>query len=330
MLLIRGFNQEQYAREIQKGRIGFRDLLTTLLYPESNGYKLSNYYEKSLIEAAIANSPFEINCENSSSEIQKQLNIIFNPFIPHFYLSYFHILNQNSEKWLDNNFDNESHFVYAIPKLQKIGREHETLYGQNMIGSSMVYLPQDGVARTPQMLCQKVGMVYLMQNELDACQIHGGATQNVAVTLSNMMVAVCCEAFARRCDAAFNESENEFRFIYKTPTPFSYEKGSYIADEERPFFALVDGIPYKGTFFSEAVSVSGGYRRSHNMLLETENPMIANPITTLKEVFDNKRDFKVLPHFLPVNIKHSFDQYGYIGNKEECRKFIELKLKEGV
>ena len=333
MILIRGFNQERFARDIERGTLGFRDLLTTLLYPENNGYKLSDYYEKSLIEVAATLHPFELDCGDVTAEIETQLNLLFNPFIPYFYLSYFHMLNQHSEEWLDRNFDNDSHFIYVVPKLQKLDDVNmdEMLYGRNMIGSRMVYLPNDGIARTAQMTIQKAGMVYLMQNELDACKRKGTkVTMDIAVALNDMINAVCCEAFARRCDDKFDESENEFRIIYKTPTPFSTEEESFVAEKERPFSALVDGILYDGTFFHKTLAMPCGYQRTHNLLLKTQSPMVTEPITTIKRVFDNKRKFKLLPHFLPVNVKHSFSQYGYIGNKEECRKFIELKLKERV
>ena len=333
MILIRGFNQEGFARDIEKGRIGFHDLLTTLLYPENNGYKLSDYYEESLIEAASMISPFELDCEDASDEIKRQLNLLFNPFIPHFYLSYFHILNHHSENWLDQNFSDDSHFIYAIPKLQKLDNVNvdEMLYGRNMIGSRMVYLPKEGIARTNEMAIQKAGMVYLMQNELDACHRKGTkVTLDLAEALSNMIIAVCCEAFARRCDDRFDESENEFRIIYKTPTPYSTDEGIFDADKKRPFSALVDGIPYEGTFFHKSLPLLNGYHQTHNLLLETHSPMVAEPITTIKHVIDSKRNFKLLPHFLSVNIMHSFSQYGYIGNKEKCREFIEDKLKEGT
>jgi len=65
MLLIRGFNEEQYAKEIKTGKIGFRDLFTTLLYPENNGYRFSDYYEKAIIEAAVEASPFELDLKNT-------------------------------------------------------------------------------------------------------------------------------------------------------------------------------------------------------------------------------------------------------------------------
>ena len=245
MLLIRGLSQERFARDIKKGKLGFRDMLSTLLYPENNGYKLSDYYEEFLVETAAMLRPFELDCEDVTVEIERQLNLIFNPFIPHFYLSYFHILNQHSEDWLDRNFGNDSHFIYAVPKLQKLDDVNmdEMLYGRNMIGSRMVYLPKGGIARTAQMTIQKVGMVYLMQNELDACKRKGTEiTTDILMALSNMIVAICCEAFARRCDDKFDETENEFRIIYKTPTPFLTEEEAFVAERERPFSALVDGI----------------------------------------------------------------------------------------
>ena len=113
MILIRGFDKEQYAREIRTGKIGFKDMLTTLMYHERNGYKLSDYYETELIRTI---KKFDIrNFDGyASSQIQKEhLSLIFDFFVPYFYLSYFHILNTHSESWLDQTYDDNSYFMVS-------------------------------------------------------------------------------------------------------------------------------------------------------------------------------------------------------------------------
>lgn len=328
MLLIRGYNEEQYAREIETGKIGFRDLLNTLLYPENNGYRFSDYYEKEIIEAAIEANPFELDLENTPHDIAQQLNLIFNPFIPHFYLSYFHIVNEKSEEWLNNSFGENAHFIYAVPKLQKLDGMDEMLYDQNLIGSQMIYLPEDGVARTAKRLIQKAGIVALMQNELDACKPYRSANMDVCMAMNNVITSVCCEAFARRCAGEFDDRENEFRLIYKTPTPYVPETGFFEPIEKRPLSINVDGFQYSGTVVNRMVETPWGCHKIHNLILETNSPMVAKPITTIRQVIETGREFRVLPHFKPISIRHAFSSYGYIGGKEKCRQFIVRELTE--
>lgn len=327
MLLIRGFNEKRYAREIEKGKIGFRDLLSTLLYPENNGYKFSDYYEQSLIETALLTSKFRLDLVNTSPKIAEQLNLIHNPFIPHFYLSYFHILNKNSEKWLDENFDDNSYFIYAIPKLQKLDNMDEMLIGHNMIGSSMLYLPKDGIARTSKLLLQKAGIVYLMQNELDACKPYGSCNMEICMDLSDMISAICMEALARRCDEKYNDSENEFRMIYKTPTPYVPKTGFFEPIENRGLSIYVDGIKYNGQFIDKKIELDGQKYINHSLFLQTNNPIVNEPLKTLKQIIDEGKKFKILPHFKLISIKNVFSEYNYIGNKEQCRQFIANRLK---
>lgn len=330
MLLIRGFNEEKYAKEIKTGKIGFRDLLTTLLYPENNGYRFSDYYEKAIIEAAVEASTFELDLKNTPANIADMLGLIFNPFMPHFYLSYFHILNENSETWLNENFDDNAHFIFAIPKLQEVEGIDAMVHGPNLIGSQMIYLPESGKARTSTMLVKKAGVVALMQNELDACKPYGSANFDVSMALNGVITSVCCEAFARRCSGRFDDSENEFRLIYKTPTPYIPQTGFFEPVEKRPFSVMVDGILYDGTFVNRGIDTPWGYRKSHNMILETKNPMIAAPITTIKQVMEESRNLRILPYFKPISIKHAFSSYGYIGNKEQCRQFISERITGGL
>ena len=159
MILIRGFDKEQYAREIHTGKIGFRDMLTTLMYHERNGYKLSDYYETDLIRTI---KKFDIrNLDGyASSQIQKEhLSLIFDFFVPYFYLSYFHILNTHSESWLDQNFDDNSYFIFAIPRLQTLDQVDATMWGKNMMGSSMIYLPPESKDIKAEFLVRKAGVM---------------------------------------------------------------------------------------------------------------------------------------------------------------------------
>ena len=51
MILIRGIKCERYARDIERGVVGCRDVLSTLFSPFKTGYSFSDYLEKNLITA---------------------------------------------------------------------------------------------------------------------------------------------------------------------------------------------------------------------------------------------------------------------------------------
>ena len=51
MILIRGIKGERYARDIERGVVGCRDVLSTLFSPFKTGYSFSDYLEKNLITA---------------------------------------------------------------------------------------------------------------------------------------------------------------------------------------------------------------------------------------------------------------------------------------
>lgn len=134
MILIRGFDQEVYARQIKKGIVGFRDMLTTLMYHEQNGYKLSDYYETDLIRMIRKYDVRNLDRYATNPKMREHLTLIFDFFVPYFYLSYFHILNERSEDWLEKNFDDNAHFIFARPRLQTLKPMDDTMWGRTHDG----------------------------------------------------------------------------------------------------------------------------------------------------------------------------------------------------
>ena len=114
MILIRGIKNEAYARKIQRGIVDCRDILSALLKPPITGYAFSDYYEKNLVKALLQVFPVD-----DFHTPQVLYSILNDYFIPHIYLTYFHILNENSLEWL-NNFDDEYYFIALNVKIDKI------------------------------------------------------------------------------------------------------------------------------------------------------------------------------------------------------------------
>ena len=93
MILIRGIKGETYARKIEQGIVDCRDILSALLQPPVTGYEYSDYYEKNLVKALAF---FANQDAVSFHDPQFLYSILIDHFIPHIYLTYFHIVNEYS------------------------------------------------------------------------------------------------------------------------------------------------------------------------------------------------------------------------------------------
>ena len=87
-------------------------------------------------------------------------------------------------------------------------------------------------------------------------------------------------------------------------------------------------MPYSGHIIQGLLDLPDGDRRTTDMILHTQSPLVSSPCTTLKEANDAGRNVVIQPHFLPVDIRRSFENYGYIGNKADCRRFIRERMEK--
>ena len=95
MILIRGIKGESYARRIEKGIVDCRDVLSALLQPPVTGYEYSDYYEKNLVKALTYFTNEDVKSIHNPRFLH---SILLDYYIPHIYLTYFHILNERSDK----------------------------------------------------------------------------------------------------------------------------------------------------------------------------------------------------------------------------------------
>ena len=93
MILIRGIKGESYARKIENGIVDCRDVLSALLHPPVTGYAYSDYYEKNLVKALTYLKNKDVESFHDPNFLQ---SILSDFYIPHIYLTYFHILNERS------------------------------------------------------------------------------------------------------------------------------------------------------------------------------------------------------------------------------------------
>ncbi len=98
MILIRGIKEEKYARKIENGFVDCRDILSSILQPPITGYEYSDYYEKNLVKALTYFSSVDTDDLRNPDFLY---SLLIDYYIPHIYLTYFHILNEKSLDWLD-------------------------------------------------------------------------------------------------------------------------------------------------------------------------------------------------------------------------------------
>ena len=198
MILIRGIKGESYARKIENGIVDCRDVLSALLHPPVTGYAYSDYYEKNLVKALTYLNNKDVESFHDPKFLQ---SILIDFYIPHIYLTYFHILNERSLEWL-NKFDDDYKFIAVNVKIDRITR---TAIGNEFFGAKMSYvdsikqLSQDGT-----------------KGFYAACMC---SLENLFADKSEMVMSLPIYntlSFALLCreqDEKFTDIENEFRII---------------------------------------------------------------------------------------------------------------------
>lgn len=198
MILIRGIKGESFARKIEKGIVDCRDVLSTLLHPPVTGYKYSDYYEKNFVKALT----YLIN-ENAKDLRNPRFlySLLIDYYIPHIYLTYFHILNERSLEWLDK-FDDDYQFIALNVKIDRIT---QTAIGNEFFGAKMSYvdsirqLTQDGTnAFHAACMCSLENLFTDKRDMMTSLQIY-----------NTLAFALLC----REQDEKFTDIENEFRII---------------------------------------------------------------------------------------------------------------------
>lgn len=198
MILIRGIKGKSYAKRIEKGFVDCRDILSALLQPPKTGYEYSDYYEKNLVKALA----YSVGKDSANiHDVSFLYSLLIDYYVPHIYLTYFHILNENSLEWLES-FDDDYQFIALNVKLDRLTN---TAIGSEFFGAKMKYVDsicdiKQGTDTTFQVACM--------------CSI-----ENLFTNKLNMMMSLQIYntlSFALLCrekKGKFSDIENEFRII---------------------------------------------------------------------------------------------------------------------
>lgn len=300
MILIRGIRGESYARKIEKGIVDCRDILSALLHPPVTGYEYSDYHEKNLVRALMS-------CTNGDVESLHNAEFLYSLFvdyyIPHIYLTYFHILNERSLEWLEK-FDNDYQFIAVNVKIDKITK---TAIGREFFGARMAYV--DSIRE----ISQQGENLY---RAACMCSIEDLFRDKRDMWMSlNIYNTLSFSLLCREQDEKFTDIENEFRIIaYDCPR---IENGVMRQLPREAVISGESGVKYKGilkanenTFFKSNLHGLSCSDKQLHKILEEENGRV-----TLNSCFKS------------INIKDISDDYMYVGNKKDCAKYIEEMYK---
>lgn len=302
MILLRGIKGESYARKIENGIVDCRDILSALLQPPVTGYEYSDYYEKNLVKAIT----YFLGREAESIHDPDVLySILVDFYIPHIYLTYFHVLNSKSKEWL-SKFDDDYVFIALNVRLDRITK---TIIGNDFFGSKMAYvdsineIPQDGV-KGFQIACM-VSLEDKFENKMD---------MNIPLQIYNTL---SFPLFCREQDGYYTDIENEFRiFAYDCPRIMGIQR---MQKDRDIIISGGTGAKYEGEL------VAG-----ENVLLRSNMRVLKNPNKSLREILEDENGNIVIDSkFKSIDIRDISEDYRYIGGKKECAVFIDRILNTG-
>lgn len=304
MIVIRGIRGESYARQIEKGIVCFRDILSALLTPPQTNYAFSDFYEKNLVEAIT-----QVLGKHKEDFRRPEVlyPVLMDFYIPYIYLCYFHILNPNSLDWLHTSFDSSDKDMFFIALNIELDRITQHSINREIIGSRLKYI--DSIKDQDQTGYQHYKSAVLCSiQDLFTNQIHLVEATSIYDTLFFPLLL-------REQDRKFSDIENEFRVIaYDCPR---FAKG-VLTQKERDIIIHGSGFSYKGKI------VPG-----EDYILQNTNTLFANPNISLSEVLKTTGgNISLESNFKPVNIKRIASSYKFIGNISDCERFIKEKLSQ--
>lgn len=300
MILIRGIKGESYARKIEKGIVDCRDILSALLQPPITGYEYSDYYEKNLVKA-LAYFTDENKGDLHNPGFLHSLLIDY--YIPHIYITYFHILNERSLEWLDK-FDDDYQFIALNVKIDRIT---QAAIGNEFFGAKMSYV--DSISQLNQ---DNANGFYA------ACMC---SLENLFTNKSEMMPSLQIYntlSFALLCreqNEKFTDIENEFRIIaYDCPRM----QDGIMKQTPRDVTILgKSGVEYKGVLNAGKDSV-----------LTSNLCVLNNPNKFLSNILIEEQGMVTLDsRFKSINICDISDDYKYLGGKIKCAQYIKKMIK---
>ena len=300
MILIRGMRGEAYARKIEKGIVDCRDILSALLVPPKTGYAFSDYYEKNLVKALSYHSPLKSTDLHDPGFLY---SLLIDFYVPHIYLTYFHILNERSLDWL-GNFEDDYHFIALNVQLDRITK---TAIGNEYFGTKIQYVNRISELSQSELhpfrVASMCSLDHLFSDKREMA---------TSVTIYNTL------AFALLCreqEGKFTDIENEFRIIaYDCP---KIVRGSMQQIPRETIITGASGLKYRGVLYAGVDS-----------LFQSNRFPLRDPTISLRNLLAIENGRVALDSkFKPISVDAISKDYRYLGDKKSCAKYIEKMLK---
>lgn len=299
MILIRGIKGESYARRIEKGIVDCRDILSALLYPPKTGYEYSDYYEKNLVKALS----YMVGIEKPNlHEPHFLYSLLSDYYIPHIYLTYFHILNDKSLEWLDK-FDDDYQFIAVNAKLDRLTK---TAIGEEYFGNRMTYV--NSISE-----CSQEG--YKEFQTACICSIENLAESKKDILPSvNIYNTLAFSLLCREQDKKFTDIENEFRIIaYDYPVTHG---------------GKMQQKPRETTIYGKSGTKYKGILEARKDTVFTSNSCFLNsPDKRLSDIMEMEQGNITLDSsFKAIDISLISDDYKFLGGKKECARYMKKMI----
>lgn len=310
MILLRGIKGHEYAIKMQDGIVGCRDLFTTLVGSENSGYAFTDYYEKYFAEMFY----YMKNIAGNIDDANKIAQLALDEFVPYIYMTYFHIMNEDSEKWVEDNFEDDCEFIYYIPKLDGLTGQ---LIERDFFGDKIKYVKNINEFNVP----QNSFINYGIMNKIDRSSLQAAKITSVVACVYNMLLY---PLFFRVVDEKYNETENEFR-IFTIKNCKVTINGEIVYDNPRTFQLMIDDEPYEGKVIT--IGAKNNIINQKDMKLTPRNKKIVPVTDSLAESVVHKRNISYISDFMEICVRGTSSGFGYIGGKEECIDFIKKNRK---
>lgn len=312
MLLIRGVRTEEHAKLINKGIVGCRDVASTLLKGVGNtGYANSNYHEQLFCQTAFAKQGrlplVNVLPKGWANVIRIALDLLSKES----YMTYFHIVEEDvTERWLSKSWPDGGYFIYYEPRFDLPGLE--CICGDGYCGTRVEYVtcaedidPRKTIARMP-------SLARLIEREIGSDM---GERQREKYLFD--CFTLLAPLFNRIQTPDFSSEENEFRVLVRTARTVFSDKIQF------PQKCAMRIKCKTGSYelLPKSMESSGGLN---------DVPLIfrdgAGNLREFEDIFDAADEPEIMSTFIDLDIRDTALRYGYVGNEEDCKKFVRDEL----
>lgn len=318
-LLIRRFDREEHAREINKGKLGCRSLLSCLFTKTNGSYRFVDYFEETFAcELFDKQSYFIPQAVCLPKSKQYLIRALCDPILLGTYMTFTHAVDPEiTPSWLDNQ--DGGYYAFLVPhyeyKTYFIGHNEEYIVS----GQKMHYVdrPEDINPRTTNMSNPWIAPA------LDDL-FTGGVPTNEAELFVRRYTLLFAALFNRVLGKGTSLIENEFRI-------FRWDRRHNLwgvsQSNSRPLLhrLVVDGKTYlvkPPLLFQPALPLCGPWYQL--VTYPEQDP--SHPINLI-ELLNSSNDAFPYLTFEYIDLNLVAEKWGYIGNHDKCRTFVDSWLE---